>query len=112
LLEAIVYPSASFVRSDEPMVVVTKAGEEQSGVLRKDGPDEVVLATGPDTEARIPRGEIAEMHPGTVSVMPQGLDEQLSRQELADLVAFLKNTKWGPQEESDPKNATGTAYST
>ena len=79
------------------MVVVTKAGEEQSGVLRKDGPDEVVLATGPDTEARIPRGEIAEMHPGTVSVMPQGLDEQLSRQELADLVAFLKNTKWGPQ---------------
>ena len=97
LLEAIVYPSASFVRSYEPMVVVTKAGEEQSGVLRKDGPDEVVLATGPDTEVRIARAEIAEMRPGTVSVMPQGLDEQLSRQELADLVAFLKNTKWGPQ---------------
>ncbi len=97
LLEAIVYPSASFVRSYEPVIVATKDGEEQSGVLRKDAPDEVLLATGPTTEVRITRSNIAEMRPGTVSVMPQGLDEQLSRQELADLLAFLKNTKWGPQ---------------
>ena len=95
LLEAIVYPSASFVRSFEPMIVSTKSGEEFSGVMRRDAPDEVVLATGPETEARVPRAEIAEMRPGTVSVMPQGLDTQLSRQELADLLAFLKNTKWG-----------------
>jgi len=97
LLEAIVYPSASFVRSYEPVVVATKDGEEQSGVLRKDSPEEVLLATGPTTEVRIARSDITEMRPGAVSVMPQGLDEQLSRQELADLLAFLKNTKWGPQ---------------
>jgi hypothetical protein len=35
------------------------------------------------------------MRPGAVSVMPQGLDGQLSNQELADLLAFLRNTKWG-----------------
>jgi hypothetical protein len=29
--------------------------------------------------------------------MPQGLDTQLSMQELADLVTFLKNTRWGAQ---------------
>jgi len=97
LLEAIVYPSASFVRSYEPVIIATKDGEEQSGVLRADTPEEVLLATGPTTEVRIARSNIAEMRPGTVSVMPQGLDEQLSRQELADLLAFLKNTKWGPQ---------------
>jgi len=90
LLESIVYPSASFVRSYEPMVVVAKSGDVSSGVLRKDSPDEVVLVTGPNAEFRISRSEIAEMRPGTVSVMPAGLDEQLSRQELADLVAFLK----------------------
>lgn len=97
LLEAIVYPSASFVRSYEPVLVVTRDGDEHSGVLRKDAADEVVLATGPNTEARLSRAEIAEMRPGGVSVMPQGLDEQLSRQELADLLAFLKNTRWGPR---------------
>jgi putative heme-binding domain-containing protein len=97
LLESIVYPSASFVRSFEPMVVLTKDGEQYNGIVRKDTADEVVLVTGAQTEAHVPRAEIQEMHPGTISVMPQGLADQLSKQELADLLAFLKNTKWGPQ---------------
>jgi hypothetical protein len=29
-----------------------------------------------------------------VSVMPQGLNEQLTQGELADLLAFLKATRW------------------
>jgi putative membrane-bound dehydrogenase-like protein len=94
LLEAIVYPSASFVRSYEPIVVLTKNGDQFSGVIRKDAPDEVVLASGPDAEARISRTEIAEMRPGTISIMPEGLEQQLSRQELSDLLAFLKATRW------------------
>ena len=92
LLESIVYPSASFVRSFEPMIVRTKTGDDYSGVLRKDSAEEVVLVTGPETEVHISRPEILEMHQGSVSLMPQGLDTQLSMQELADLVAFLKNT--------------------
>ena len=95
LLESIIYPSASLVRSFEPMLVATKSGDEHSGVLRKDSPDEIVLATGPGVEARIARSEILEMRPGAVSVMPQGLDAQLSKPELADLLAFLKATRWG-----------------
>lgn len=90
LLEAIVYPSASFVRSYEPLVVATKEGKVINGVTRKDAPDEIVLATGPTEEARIARDDIEEIRPGTVSVMPAGLDQQLSPEELADLVAFLK----------------------
>jgi putative heme-binding domain-containing protein len=93
LLEAVIYPSASFVRSYEPVVVVKKSGDEFSGVLRKDAADEVVLATGPDTEARIARADIADIRPGTISVMPQGLDAQLSKQEIADLITFLKSMK-------------------
>jgi putative heme-binding domain-containing protein len=97
LLESIVYPSASFVRSFEPYIVKTKSDEDYNGVLRKDAPDEIVLATGPSTEVRIARSEIVDLRPGTVSVMPAGMEQQLSRQELADLVAFLKATKWGPK---------------
>ena len=94
MLEALVYPSASFVRSYEPMFVATKSGEDYSGVVRRDTSEEMVLATGPGTEVRIARSDISEMRPGTVSVMPQGLDEQLNREELADLLAFLKATRW------------------
>ncbi len=93
LLESVVYPSASFVRSFEPMVVVNKEGDDFSGVLRKDAADEVVLATGPETEIRVARADIAELRPGKVSVMPQGLDTQLSKQELADLITFLQSMK-------------------
>jgi putative membrane-bound dehydrogenase-like protein len=90
LLESIAFPSASFVRSYEPVVVATRGGKVYSGVLKKDAPDEVVLATGATEEARVARDDIEEMRPGPVSVMPAGLDQQLTPRELADLVAFLK----------------------
>jgi len=97
LLEAIVYPSASFVRSYEPLVIATKSGEVHNGVVLRENDDEILLATGPRTEVRIAQQEIKEMRPGTVSVMPAGLEEQVSRQELTDLMAFLKGTRWGAQ---------------
>ena len=59
--------------------------------------DEVVLATGPGADVRIARADITEMRPGTVSVMPAGLEQQMTKQELADLLAFLTSTKWGPK---------------
>jgi len=92
LLESIAFPSASFVRGYEPMVVVTRDGKVFTGVLRKDSPEEVVLVSGGwgIQEFRIPREEIEEMAPGRISIMPAGLDQQLTMQELADLVAFLK----------------------
>jgi putative membrane-bound dehydrogenase-like protein len=90
LLESIVFPSASFVRGYEPVLVVTRDGKSFTGLLHKDEPDEVVLVTGANQEAHIPREEIEEMLPSRTSVMPAGLDQQLTAQELADLVAFLK----------------------
>ena len=97
LLESIVYPSASFVRSYEPYTVTRKSGEVLGGLLRQDASAEVILSTGPGAETRIPRQDILEMSPGTLSIMPQGLDGLMSKQELADLIAFLKATKWEAQ---------------
>ncbi len=90
LLEAIVEPSASFVRSYEPLTVATTDGRVLNGLLKRDDGREVVLATGADQEVRIPRDQVEEMKPGEVSVMPAGLESQLTAQELADLIAFLK----------------------
>lgn len=95
LLEAILFPSASFVRSYETIVVKTKDGEPHTGILRGDNDEGVLLATGANMEERIARADIAEMEPGAISIMPAGLETQLNKQELADLLAFLKATKWG-----------------
>ncbi|HZT78786.1 MAG TPA: HEAT repeat domain-containing protein, partial [Gemmataceae bacterium] len=93
LLEAIVFPSASFVRSYEPVTVATKSGKTYNGVLRRDAAEEVVLATSDAKEVRIPREEIEAMEPSKVSIMPAGLDQILTPQDLADLVAFLRACK-------------------
>jgi putative heme-binding domain-containing protein len=93
LLESILFPSASFVQSYEPVIVETADGDVHSGILRKNDSEEVVLVAGPEQEIRLARKDVKLMRPGAVSVMPAGLDQQLSPQEMADLVAFLRACK-------------------
>jgi putative membrane-bound dehydrogenase-like protein len=90
LLESIIYPSASFVRSYEPYRVVTKDERTFNGVLKKDAPDEIVIVVAADREERIARADIESIAPSTISLMPAGLEQQLTPQEIADLLAFLK----------------------
>lgn len=93
LLESILYPSASFVRSYEPVNVVTTSGVVITGLLREDNGLEVVITTSERKNVRLTRDEIEEIQPGTVSVMPAGLDKQLTPQQLADLLEFLRSTR-------------------
>ncbi len=90
LLEAIVFPSASFVRGYEPVLAVMRDGKTHNGLLRQETADDITLVLGADQQVRLPRSDIEELQPGQVSVMPSGLDQQLSRQDIADLLAFLK----------------------
>ena len=93
LLESIVFPSASIVRSYEPVAIATKDGKLFNGLIRRESPDEIVLATAANQEARIARDDIEYMRPSNVSVMPAGLDQQLTPRDLVDLVAFLKTCR-------------------
>jgi putative membrane-bound dehydrogenase-like protein len=93
LLESILYPSATLVRNFEPLIVVT-ADETHNGVPIEETDDYILLATGVDTQVRVSRDSIEEMRPGTVSIMPAGLEDELTRTELADLLAFLMQSRW------------------
>ena len=92
ILEAIVFPSASFVPGFEIYNVVTKS-DTYSGVRGEDTPDSLTLVTGPHAEIRIPRKQIVSIKPSSVSLMPEGLDESLTRAEFIDLLAFLQSQK-------------------
>lgn len=92
LLESLVYPSASLVRSYEPVIVRTAKGE-QAGLVRKDAADEIILGVAPGAEVHIPRSEVLETQYGSTSLMPQGFDGMLSPQDLADLIAFLRTAR-------------------
>ncbi len=93
LLEAIIFPSSTYVRSYEPLLVKTRAGPEHFGILKNESQDALTLATSATTEVRIPRAEVAAMAEGPVSLMLPGFDGILSPRELADLIAFLQTAR-------------------
>jgi putative heme-binding domain-containing protein len=94
LLESVVFPSLSFVRGYEPYMVSSKSGKVYpTGLLKRQTADAIYLVTGDRAEVRVPRSDIEVIEPGKVSIMPQGLDTQLSGQELADLLAFLQSLR-------------------
>ena len=95
LLEAIVYPSASFVPGHEVYRVET-ATEIYTGVQGESSPDAVLIISGPRDRVRIPRKEIRSMRPSTVSLMPDGFADNLTPHEISDLMAFLLSQKSRP----------------
>jgi putative heme-binding domain-containing protein len=93
LLEAIIYPSASFVRSYEPVNVVTADGRQWTGTIRDQSSTELKLQLNATEIKMIRSDDIETMLPGKVSIMPSGLEKQLTNDELADLLAFLESRK-------------------
>ena len=93
LLESIVFPSLSFVRSYEPMTIVTIDGRQFSGLIKEETGERISIVEGPQRERTLLRSNIEEIHPATTSIMPGGLEKQLSRQELSDLLTFLENAR-------------------
>jgi putative heme-binding domain-containing protein len=89
LLEAVVFPSATFARGFEPFLIRNKNGVIFDGLIARETPDAIYLFTSERIEKRIPRASIDVLQQSKVSVMPQGLDNQISRDELRDLIAFL-----------------------
>ncbi|GAB2555231.1 hypothetical protein GCM10027190_01830 [Spirosoma areae] len=98
LLEAIVYPSVSFVREYETYRVRTKTGE-QTGIIQEKTPTVIVLGTSQTTSVRILRADIVSMDLQPTSMMPQGLDQLLTKQEMADLMAFLLGQDQNPETD-------------
>jgi putative heme-binding domain-containing protein len=88
IIEAIVYPSVSFVREYETYKVTTSSGELR-GIIKEQTPDMLLLETAPETTVRVSMDDVTAIEQLEVSMMPQGLDQILSEQEFSDLMAYL-----------------------
>lgn len=90
IVEAILFPSASFAREYDTYRVRT-ATATHTGVLKEQLADAIVVEVAPDAAIRVPRAEIVALEPANVSMMPPGLERMLTPEELGDLVAFLES---------------------
>ena len=93
LLEAIMFPSASFARGYKTWTIVTDRGRVHSGLITRETTDSLMLRRADLSEVRINRDSIEEMSESTTSVMPDGLDHRLTNQDLSDLLEYLSSLK-------------------
>ena len=93
LLEAVLFPSASFARGYESLNVVTTDGKVHSGLLGRETASAMYLRTAQREEIRVARDAIDEITPSKTSIMPEGLEKTISQRELRDLVAYLQSLK-------------------
>ncbi len=88
ILEAILYPGASFAREHETSKVTTKTAS-YTGIVKEQLAEALVVETAPGQRVRIQRTEITGIEPQSTSMMPPGLDKLLTADELSDLMAYL-----------------------
>jgi putative membrane-bound dehydrogenase-like protein len=93
ILEAIVYPSRALTDQYKSFLVATKDGQVLNGMKAPDEGDHIVLLLSDASTVKLPKAAIEEIAESKQSVMPDGLLNQFSLEQIADLFAFLESGK-------------------
>jgi len=92
LLKNILDPNAVIEPRFVSYNVLTRDGRSLSGVLQGETSTSLTLVQGGGLRETILRSEIAEIRASGQSLMPEGLEQAMTPQDLADLIAFLKQS--------------------
>jgi putative membrane-bound dehydrogenase-like protein len=93
ILFHIVNPDAEIAPAFTAYLAEAKDGRVLSGILVGDTPTSITLRGPLGVEASLLRSDLAKLESLPSSLMPTGLEAGLSRQQLADLLAYLKGEK-------------------
>ena len=93
LLESILFPSASIVRQYESYSVLTQDGRVFTGTIARETTKSLFIQPQTGEPVRIDQESIETISPADTSLMPSGIDEVLSQQDIADVVAWLRSLK-------------------
>lgn len=93
ILAELLRPSQSIGQQYVSWSVSTKSGKVHTGIIVEEQPDRVVLKDAQGKATTIRKQDIDERTRSDVSLMPELLAGELSRQELADLLQFLAEVK-------------------
>ncbi len=90
--------------------VETKDGRSLSGIVRGETASGLTLVQGGGARETILRGDLKEIRAGSLSLMPEGLEQAMTPQDVADLIAWIKQSApsafGGASEEQAAKART------
>ena len=95
-------PSLVIGEAYQARTVRTEDGRVITGLLAEDSAERVVLKTQGGKLETIAREEVVAMKVSELSLMPEGIEKQLQRQEIADLFAFITLDKHPDDKEARP----------
>ncbi|MFO0868289.1 MAG: PA14 domain-containing protein [Pirellulales bacterium] len=92
LLRSILEPSREIADKYQPYVFVLDSGKVVTGMILEESPTQVKVLVDPLAKgepAVLDKSEIEERRKSPASIMPQGLLNKLTREEILDLIAYL-----------------------
>jgi putative heme-binding domain-containing protein len=90
LLQNILDPSREIQPRFTNYIVTTRDGRILDGLIVSESPGTITLRSSNAEDDTILRRNIAEIRTSSVSLMPDGLEKDMNRQDLADVIAFLQ----------------------
>ncbi len=93
LLRSILNPSSAIGYNFRSMIVALDDGRVLTGLPVEDSPDRLVLKTAEGQRIAIRPAQVENRKNSDVSLMPEGLAETMTDQELVDLLSFLSTLK-------------------
>lgn len=91
LLYDILDPNAKVEPRYTSYSILTRSGEVYSGLIASDSGDQVVLQMAENKKVTVARDEIEQIKSNDISLMPEGIEKDVTPQQMADLLAFLTN---------------------
>ncbi len=89
LLNSIMNPSETIEGRFVNFILTTKDGRIEDGILANETSGAVTLRNA-DRDVTILRKNIAEIRASTISLMPEGYEKTLTKQQIADIIAYLR----------------------
>ncbi|WP_435016535.1 PVC-type heme-binding CxxCH protein [Tundrisphaera sp. TA3] len=106
LLSNVFDPSLVIGEAFQATTVATRDGRVLTGLVAEDSPQRLVLKLQGGKLETIAKEDVEERSLSTLSLMPEGLEEQMTPRELADLFAFITLDRAPADPEARPLPGT------
>ena len=104
MLIAILDPNRAVETKFVTFTAVTKSGVTHTGILASETASSLTLRAAEAKETTLLRNELDELQSGTKSLMPEGLEREVSPTDAAALIAYIRNNVPLPARKTFPGN--------
>ena len=104
LITAVLDPNRAVEAKFLTYTAITKAGVSYNGILATETASSVTLRAAEGKEVTLLRNEIDELQGNTKSLMPEGLERELTPADAAALIAYIRSNVPLPAMKSFPRN--------